>query len=74
MGEVRFVDPETSQQVRVDTSNEVLRRRFAVAAAKERREIASVLAAARVRHVVLDTEHDWLRRLTAFLRAMPVGR
>ncbi len=74
MGEVRFVDPETSQQVRVDTSNVALRRRFAVAAAKERREIASVLAAARVRHVVLDTEQDWLRRLTAFLRAMPVGR
>jgi uncharacterized protein (DUF58 family) len=74
IGDVRFVDPETGQQVRADTSNALLRRRFAVASAKERREVASLLAAARVRHVLLDTEHDWLRSLAAFLRSRPVGR
>jgi uncharacterized protein (DUF58 family) len=74
VGEVRFVDPETDQQVRVDTSNAVFRRRFAVAAAKDRREVASLLASAQARHVVLDTEQDWLRKLTAFLRARPTRR
>ncbi|MFL5962539.1 MAG: DUF58 domain-containing protein [Gaiellaceae bacterium] len=74
VGDVRLVDPETRRQVRVDTSNPTMRRRFAVAAANERRAVAKVLSAAGVRHVVLDTEEDWLRDLTTFLRERPARR
>jgi uncharacterized protein (DUF58 family) len=74
VGELRLVDPETNRQLRVDTSSAALRRRFAAAAAEERRELAAMLAGAGVRHVVLDTEGDWLRGLTGFLRTRPVRR
>ncbi len=74
VGELRLVDPETGRQLRVDTANALIRRRFAAAADKERRELAALLAAGGARHVVLSTEGDWLRRLTAFLRARPTAR
>jgi uncharacterized protein (DUF58 family) len=67
-GELWLVDPETGRQLRVDTRNARLRRRFAEAAAEERRGLAHVLASLGVRHVVLSTEGDWLRTLAAFLR------
>lgn len=73
-GELRLVDPETRRQLRVDTSNAAVRRRFAAAAEQERRELAAVFAAGGARHVVLSTEGDWLRRLAAFLRARPTAR
>jgi uncharacterized protein (DUF58 family) len=62
------VDPETGRQLRVDTGDRALRRRFAVAAAEERRALVAVLATAGVRHVPLSTDGDWLRPLAAFLR------
>ena len=68
LGELRLVDPETGRQLRVDTSSERLRTRFAAAAADERRAVAAEIASAGVRHVVLSTEGDWLRTLTTFLR------
>jgi uncharacterized protein (DUF58 family) len=68
LGELRLVDPETGRQLRVDTSSERLRKRFAAAAAKERRRVASMLASAAVPHVVLSTEGDWLRTLIGGLR------
>jgi uncharacterized protein (DUF58 family) len=67
-GVLRLVDPETGRHLRVDTSSERLRRRFAAAAAQERAEVAATIGAAGVGHVVLGTGEDWLRRLTAFLR------
>jgi uncharacterized protein (DUF58 family) len=67
LGQLRLVDPETGRQLRVDTSSDALRERFAAAAAKERREVASELASAGARHVVLPTHGDWLRELTGFL-------
>jgi uncharacterized protein (DUF58 family) len=67
LGQLRLVDPETRRQLRVDTSSDALRERFAVAAAKERREVASEIASAGARHVVLPTHGDWLRELTGFL-------
>lgn len=73
-GELRLVDPETGRQLRVNTSNAALRRRFAAAAEEERRELATLLASASARHVVLSTEGDWLRTLTSFLRARPARR
>ncbi|CAB4699387.1 MAG: DUF58 domain-containing protein [Actinobacteria bacterium] len=68
VGELRLVDPETGRQLRVDTSSAKLRRRFAEAAAVERRSLETLFASAGVRHVVLSTEGDWLRPLAAFLR------
>jgi len=67
-GELWLVDPETGRQMRVDTRNASLRRRFAEAAATERRGLAQALAAIGVRHVVLSTSGDWLRELAIFLR------
>jgi uncharacterized protein (DUF58 family) len=68
MGELWLVDPETGQQLRVDTRSARLRARFAAAAAAERDEVATTLAGLGVRHVVLSTEGEWLRPLTVFLR------
>jgi uncharacterized protein (DUF58 family) len=67
-GELWLVDPETGRQLRVDTRNSKLRRRFAEAAAEERRGLAHTLANVGVRHVVLTTSGDWLRQLAIFLR------
>ena len=67
-GILRLVDPETGRQLKVDTSSDALRSRFAEAAAKERREVASEILSAGARHVVLETHGDWLRELTGFLR------
>lgn len=73
-GELRLVDPETNRQLRVNTSSASVRQRFASAAAEERGELADLLRAAGVRHVVLDTEEDWLRGLTRFLRSRSFRR
>jgi uncharacterized protein (DUF58 family) len=67
-GELWLVDPETGRQLRVDTRNAKLRKRFAEAAAEERSGLARVLTSLGVRHVVLSTSGDWLRPLALFLR------
>jgi uncharacterized protein (DUF58 family) len=67
-GQLRLVDPETGRQLKVDTSSERLRAKFAAAAAEERREVAAEIASTGARHVVLATQGDWLRELTGFLR------
>ena len=67
-GELWLVDPETGRQLRVDTRSAKLRRRFASAAAEDRRRVAQALASIAVRHVVLTTSGDWLRELALFLR------
>jgi uncharacterized protein (DUF58 family) len=67
-GELWLVDPETGRQLRVDTRSAKLRRRFADAAAEERRTLARTLASLGVRHVVLTTSGDWLRPFAFFLR------
>ncbi len=68
VGVLRLVDPETGRQLRVDTSSERLRERYAAAAAEERAELARTFAGVGVGHVVLSTSGDWLRTLAAFLR------
>jgi uncharacterized protein (DUF58 family) len=74
VGVLRLVDPETGDQLRVDTSDSTLRDRFAVAAEDERKALVALLASAGVRHTALSTEGDWLRPLTAFLRRKAHGR
>ena len=68
VGTLRLVDPETGRQLRVDTSSERLRERYAEAAAAERLELARTFGALGVGHVVLSTSGDWLRTLAGFLR------
>ena len=67
VGDVWLVDPETGQQLRVNTGSRTLRDRFAAAAAEERSGVARILTAVGVPHVVLSTQGDWLRTLAAFL-------
>ena len=68
VGDLWLVDPETGEQLRVDTRDAKLRSRFAAAAAQERSGLARTLAALGVRHVVVSTQGDWLRALAVFLR------
>jgi uncharacterized protein (DUF58 family) len=68
VGELDLVDPETRQQLRVDTSNRRLRKNFAAAAAAERAQLATEFRSLGVDHLVLSTEGDWLRVLASFLR------
>ncbi len=68
VGELWLVDPETRRQIRVDTRDPSLRRRFAAAAADERAVVAETLSSRGVRHVVLSTSGDWLRQLAVFLQ------
>jgi uncharacterized protein (DUF58 family) len=68
VGTLRLVDPETGRQLRVDTSSERLRMRYAEAAAAERLELGRTFGALGVGHVVLSTSGDWLRALAAFIR------
>ena len=68
LGQLFLVDPETGRQLKVDTSSERLRSRFAAAAEQERRDVAAELISSGARHVVLETRGDWLRELTGFLR------
>ncbi|HZT14308.1 MAG TPA: DUF58 domain-containing protein [Gaiellaceae bacterium] len=74
VGELRLVDPETGRQLRVDTHDADLRRRFAAAAEEERRALVALLASAGVQHVALSTDGDWLRPLAGFLRRRERGR
>ncbi len=67
MGELDLVDPETGRRLRVDTSDERLRARFAAAAATERRQVADAIAAAGASHVILSTQGDWLHTLVSHL-------
>jgi uncharacterized protein (DUF58 family) len=67
-GMLWLVDPETGQQLRVDTRSAALRARFAFAAEAERRELARTFASLGIRHHVLGTSGDWLRSLAVFLK------
>ena len=68
VGVLRLVDPETGNQLRVDTGDAQLRERFAEAAADERAALVRLLSDAGARHVALSTDGDWLRPLAGFLR------
>ena len=61
VGDLWLTDPETGQQLHVNTNNRRVRKRFAKAAAEEREEVAAALRRIGVDHLVLSTEGDWLR-------------
>lgn len=68
VGEVIFMDPETGNQLRVDTGSAALRRDFEAAASAERASVARALASAHAQHLRLSTSGDWLRRFVEFFR------
>ena len=66
-GELLLIDPETGEQVRVDTRSRALRDRYAEAAAADRAEVAANVRRAGADHVVLSTRGEWLRPLLVAL-------
>ena len=68
VGDLWLVDPESGQQLRVDTRSRKLRERFDADAAAEREELARELRSLGVAHLTLSTSGDWLRRLVGFLQ------
>ena len=66
-GELTLVDPDTGDQVRVDTHSRRLRERYAVAAAADRAAVAVDIRRAGADHVVLSTHGEWLRPLLVAL-------
>ena len=74
VGTVWLVDPETREQLQVDTRDARLRARFAESAAAERLDVARAFRSAGVPHVVVSTSGDWLRTLVRFLQLEKVRR
>jgi uncharacterized protein (DUF58 family) len=68
VGHLALVDPETGEHVEVDTSRHEVREAFARIEEDTRAEIARELRTARVEHVVLSTDDDWLKELGRTLR------
>jgi uncharacterized protein (DUF58 family) len=67
VGRLVVVDPETGETLEVDTSRRV-RERFAELEADRRAELSAMLRRARVDHVALSTQGDWLLELGRRLR------
>lgn len=66
-GLVTFVDPESGVQLEAQTSDENLRLRYALAARKQRDEIATMLRRAGADHLKLRTDSDWLSDIVRFV-------
>jgi uncharacterized protein (DUF58 family) len=66
-GLVTFVDPETGEQLEVQTSDERVRARYAAAALAQRESIASMLRRAGADHLQLRTDSDWLSDIAKFV-------
>jgi uncharacterized protein (DUF58 family) len=68
VGHLRLVDPETGEQVDVDTSRRRVREKFAALERERSETIARELRRLRVDHVTLSTDGDWLLQLGRHLR------
>jgi uncharacterized protein (DUF58 family) len=66
-GLVTFVDPETGEQLEVQTSDERVRARYAAAALAQRESIESMLRRAGADHLQLRTDSDWLSDMAKFV-------
>jgi uncharacterized protein (DUF58 family) len=74
VGMVWLVDPETRQQLQVDTRDGRVRDEFAEAASAERDAVMRTIRSASAAHVVLSTSGDWLKHLVRFLQLERVRR
>lgn len=68
-GLVTFVDPESGQQLEVQTANAGVRERYAAAAAAQREQIAAALRHAGAGHLQLRTDRDWLSDVVRYVTA-----
>jgi uncharacterized protein (DUF58 family) len=68
-GLMTFVDPESGDQLEVQTSSADVRRRYAEAAAQQRAQIATMLRHAGAGHLQLRTDRDWLTDMVKFVIA-----
>src|SRR6266540_5036745 len=73
VGLLTVVDPETGQQVEVQSSDRDLRARYAAAAATQRAAIAASLRRAGAAHLRLSTDRDWLIDIVRFVAARRRG-
>jgi uncharacterized protein (DUF58 family) len=69
VGLMTFADPETGEQVEVQTSSASVRRRYAEAALTQRERIATSLRHAGAAHLQLRTDRDWLTDVVRFVIA-----
>lgn len=60
VGVLRLVDPESGQELEVQTSNRRVREQYAAAARAQRERIAAALRQARAGHLHLRTDRDWV--------------
>ena len=68
-GLMTFVDPESGDQLEVQTSSADVRQRYAAAAADQRAKIATMLRHAGAGHLQLRTDRDWLTDVVKFVIA-----
>lgn len=68
-GLMTFVDPESGDQVEVQTASGELRRRYAEAAAQQRTQIATMLRHSGAAHLQLRTDRDWITDIVRFVVA-----
>ena len=68
-GLVTFVDPESGEQLEVQTANAAVRERYAAAAAVQRARIAAGLRHAGAGHLQLRTDRDWLSDVVRYVSA-----
>jgi uncharacterized protein (DUF58 family) len=73
VGLLTVVDPETGQQVEVQSSDRDLRERYAAAAAAQRAAITGSLRRAGAAHLRLATDRDWLIDIVRFVAARRRG-
>ncbi|MGH1490909.1 MAG: DUF58 domain-containing protein [Acidimicrobiales bacterium] len=69
VGVVLVRDPATGQERELQTNKASVREAFAAAAAARQERMASELRTARVDHLVLSTEREWLDDLVSFITA-----
>ena len=68
-GLMTFADPESGEQLEVQTSSAAVRRRYAEAAAQQRQRIAAAVRHAGAGHLQLRTDRDWLTDVVRFVLA-----
>ena len=68
VGHLALVDPESGEQIYIDTSRRRVRERFAELERKRREDFARELRRLRIDHVGLKTDEDWLVALGRHLR------
>jgi uncharacterized protein (DUF58 family) len=68
-GLMTFVDPESGDQIEVQTSSAEVRQKYAAAAAEQRANIATMLRHAGAGHLQLRTDRDWLTDVVKFVIA-----